>query len=196
MNRFFLVFTLILAAANNVNAKHCTKGIPCGNTCISRDKVCGGKPSSSESSGSGSSSSSSVSNYSSRISSSENNTSSNSSAPARSYSPSAKPQIAYECNGVIVTESEFKKCDSAQQSDSKDDKELAVEVGDEKKITNSPKTTTAVIAEILDADIFQCAGKKQQKIKLYGIDAPEDGQPFYQEARDVLKKFLYIAEAA
>jgi endonuclease YncB( thermonuclease family) len=136
-------------------------------------------------------SSSSVSNYSSRISSSENNTSSNSSAPARSYSPSAKPQIAYECNGVIVTESEFKKCDSAQQSDSKDDKELAVEVGDEKKITNSPKTTTAVAAEILDADIFQCAGKKQQKIKLYGIDAPEDGQPFYQEARDVLRKIFY-----
>jgi endonuclease YncB( thermonuclease family) len=194
MNRFFLVFILIFAAANNVTAKNCKKGIPCGDTCISRDKVCGGRPSissSSRSSESGSSSSSSTSNYSSRISSSGDDTSSNSSAPTRSYSPSAKPQITYECNGVAVTESEFKKCNSAQVGDRKDDKELADEVSDEKKITNSPKITTAVIAEILDADVFQCAGKKQQKIKLYGIDAPEDGQPFYQEARDVLKKLLY-----
>ena len=135
-------------------------------------------------------SSSSVSNYFSRISSSKNNTSSNLSATTRNYSYSVKPQIAYECNGVVVTESEFKKCDSAQQSDS-NDKELAVEVGDEKKITNSPKTTTAVVTDILDADIFQFSGKKQQKIKLYGIDAPEDGQPFYQEAKDMLKKFTH-----
>jgi micrococcal nuclease len=194
MNRFFLVFILMLAAASNVNAKHCTKGIPCGNTCISRDKVCGESPSSSSSSrssGSGSSSSSSASNYSSQIPSSEKNTSSNSSAPTRSYSPSAKPQVTYECNGVAVTESEFKRCNSAQVRDRKDDKELAGEVGDEKKVTNSPKTTTAVAAEILDADIFQYAGKKQQKIKLYGIDAPEDGQPFYQEAKDILKKLIH-----
>lgn len=191
MNRFSLVFILILATASNINAKHCTKGIPCGDTCISRDKVCGGISSSSRSSGSGSSSSSSASNYSSRISSSENNTSSNSSAPTRSYSSSVKPQITYECNGVIVTESEFKKCTSAQLGDRKDDKEFAVKVGDEKKVTNSPKTTTAVAAEILDADIFQYADKKQQKIKLYGIDAPEDGQPFYQEAKDMLKKLIH-----
>jgi endonuclease YncB( thermonuclease family) len=243
MNHFFLVFILIFAVVNNVNAKNCIQGKQCGNSCISRDKEChkgddSSSSSSSRSSGSVSSSissvlttakhcaegipcgntcipkdklcrenssnyllskplgdgrlsSSSASNYSSHISSSENNTSSNSSAPARSSSYSVKPQTTYECNGVAVTESEFKKCNSAQQSDKKDDKEVAVEVGDEKKITNSPKATTAVAAEILDADIFQCAGKNQQKIKFYGIDAPEDGQSFYQEAKDVLKKIIY-----
>ncbi len=185
MNRFFLVFILILATVSNVGAKNCKKGKPCGNSCISRDKVCGGRPSIS------SSSSSTTSNYSSRISSSGDDTSSNSSPPARSYSHSAKPQVTYECNGVTVTESEFKQCNSAQVGDRQHDKEFATEVGDVKRITNSTKTTTAVAAEMLDADIFQCSGKKQQEIKLYGIDAPEDGQPFYQEAKDMLKKFIH-----
>ncbi|WP_417909428.1 thermonuclease family protein [Candidatus Electronema sp. PJ] len=194
MNRFFLVLILMLAAASNVNAKNCKKGIPCGNTCISRDKVCGGRPSdssSSKSSGSGSSSNSLRSNSPSRNYSSGSNISSDSSSPTISYPSSAKPQTTYEGNVVIATDSEAKKDNSAQVGDRKDDKELAVEVGDEKKITNSPKTTTAVAAEILDADIFQCAGKKQQEIKLYGLDAPEDGQPFYQQAKDMLKKHTY-----
>lgn len=187
MNRFFLTLIFILAAASNLNAKNCKKGIPCGNTCISRDKVCGGKPSdslSSRSSESGSSSSSSSSN-----SPSQNSSESNSSYT--SYPSPQKNQGNYEGNGIIVTNSELKKDNSAQSADWNDDKDVATEDSDEKKTNHAPKTTTAVVANILDADIFQFSGKKKQKFRLYGIDAPEDGQPFYQEAKDILKKFTH-----
>lgn len=104
---------------------------------------------------------------------------------------SSKNRGNYEGNSVIVTDSEVKKDTSAQSADGKDDKDVAAEDSDERKTTPAPKTTTAVVAEILDADIFQFSGKKKQQIKLYGIDAPEDGQPFYQEAKDMLKKFIH-----
>lgn len=39
--RALLALVLVLALPSTLDAqKNCTKGIPCGNTCIARDKVC------------------------------------------------------------------------------------------------------------------------------------------------------------
>lgn len=156
-------------------AKNCKKGKPCGDSCIAIDKEC---------------------NVNSTSSSSSSDYSSSNSSPETSYSPSAKPQITYQCNGAIVSESEYKKCKSAQQDTAETNEKITIENSTEEKITNSPATTTVVVAEILDADIFQCSGKKKQKIRLYGIDAPEDGQAFFQEAKDMLRKFIHKKKIA
>jgi micrococcal nuclease len=186
MKRFYLILFLLVATASNVDAKNCKKGKPCGNSCIAMDKECR-LESSSSSSGS---SSYSPPDYSSGGSSSQRSIHTMHSSSSYSYS-SAPPQIIYKCNGVVVTESEYKNCKLIRQGFERDKELTDTDSSDKKKITHLPKTRTIVATEILDADIFQCAGKKQQKIRLYGIDAPEKGQPFYQEAKDMLKKLLY-----
>ncbi len=51
--------------------------------------------------------------------------------------------------------------------------------------------TVSIAFKILDADSFQTAGKKSKRITLHGINAPEKGQPFYQESKAMLKKLIY-----
>lgn len=48
------------------------------------------------------------------------------------------------------------------------------------------------VIDITDGDTFTLlVGNKTIKIRIYGIDAPEKGQPFGQRAKDGLSKLIY-----
>jgi endonuclease YncB( thermonuclease family) len=177
MKYFLLIFVLLFITADYADAKNCKKGKPCGNTCIARDKECHVDKSPYNPSIYNSSSDSII------YTTPRSSDSIIYTAPRRS---SARPQISYECNGVIVSESQFKECNSPQISS----EENGISTNTDDKNKKKSKRTTTVPTEILDADIFQPSGKKK-KIRLYGIDAPEEGQAFYQEAKDMLEKLIY-----
>jgi endonuclease YncB( thermonuclease family) len=50
-----------------------------------------------------------------------------------------------------------------------------------------PSHATMVLERVIDGDTFIASGLK---IRLWGIDAPERGEPLYQHSRLVLKQIL------
>jgi endonuclease YncB( thermonuclease family) len=61
---------------------------------------------------------------------------------------------------------------------------------DQEPEKKSPITIRMKVSGILDSDIFETNNKKRKKVILYGIDAPEQDQPFGQEAREFLKESI------
>lgn len=55
-------------------------------------------------------------------------------------------------------------------------------------LKRSPAKTLVTVARVIDGDTLELANGK--RIRLLGIDAPEKGQFFYEEARERLKKLV------
>ncbi|MCW5204201.1 thermonuclease family protein [Desulfobulbus sp. US2] len=60
---------------------------------------------------------------------------------------------------------------------------------EEKK--KSPVTISAVVSCVLNSDTLGTNKKGHKKISLYGIDAPEEDQPFGKEAKDFFRKKVF-----
>lgn len=102
--------------------------------------------------------------------------------------------ITYKCNGVVVTMNEFYNCAANSKNSNKvQEEKLKVDINDDKILLDSGKFSlnSCMISGILDADIIQSSGKNSKKIILYGIDAPEEGQPFHDEAENMLRKLTH-----
>ena len=55
-------------------------------------------------------------------------------------------------------------------------------------LKRSPAKTLVTVARVIDGDTLELANGK--RIRLLGIDAPEKGQFFYEEARERLKELV------
>lgn len=56
---------------------------------------------------------------------------------------------------------------------------------------------TGTVSKVIDGDTFElCGSEGCQKIRLCGIDAPEEGDLGYQTAKDALKALVYGVEVA
>ncbi|MCI5162884.1 MAG: hypothetical protein D3917_12885 [Candidatus Electrothrix sp. AX5] len=62
---------------------------------------------------------------------------------------------------------------------------------DQEKKKKLPVTINAVVSSILNSDTLGTNKKGHKKISLYGIDAPEEDQPFGQEAKDFFRKKVF-----
>ncbi|XCN72004.1 MAG: thermonuclease family protein [Candidatus Electrothrix aestuarii] len=169
---FFILFFLV---ASNVHAKNCKKGKPCGNSCIARSKTCH------KGSGSSSSSSSSSS-YSSPSYSSPSYSSPSYSSPSYSSPRSKKRKTTKrKTTGRYAPTASYT---SPRRS-------FPVDNFDEEETEKKPVTIRSRVSMIDDSDIFETNNKKCKKIVLYGIDAPEEDQPFGHEAKDFLSKKIF-----
>ncbi|CAK8723405.1 hypothetical protein KKHLCK_12785 [Candidatus Electrothrix laxa] len=62
---------------------------------------------------------------------------------------------------------------------------------DQENKKKSPVTISAVVSCILNSDTLGTNKKGHKKISLYGIDAPEEDQPFGKEAKDFFEKKVF-----
>ena len=62
---------------------------------------------------------------------------------------------------------------------------------EQEKKKKSPVTISAVVSRILDSDTLETNKKGHKRISLYGIDAPEEDQPFGKEAKDFFEKKVF-----
>jgi len=62
---------------------------------------------------------------------------------------------------------------------------------DQEEKKKSPVTISAVVSKILDSDTLETNKKGHKRISLYGIDAPEEDQPFGKEAKDFFRKKVF-----
>ncbi|MCI5134692.1 MAG: thermonuclease family protein [Candidatus Electrothrix sp. AW2] len=164
---FFILFFFVIGDGY---AKNCKKGKPCGNSCIAQSKTCR--------KGLGSSSlydypspykSSSLSRKSVKK---RGNTSSN-------YSKRNHKRRTTSSSYVAASYTSPRRLTASEESH------------DQKEKKASPATVWSSVSKILDADIFKVRNKKNKKIRLYGIDAPELDQPFGKEAKDFLTNYIY-----
>lgn len=56
------------------------------------------------------------------------------------------------------------------------------------KSTPVPETTSAIVSEVIDGDTIRL--QNGERIRLLGINTPEMGQPYYEEARNRLKELI------
>ncbi|WLE95915.1 MAG: thermonuclease family protein [Candidatus Electrothrix communis] len=62
---------------------------------------------------------------------------------------------------------------------------------EQEKKKKSPVTISAVVSKILNSDTLETNKKGHKRISLYGIDAPEEDQPFGKEAKDFFRKKVF-----
>lgn len=105
----------------------------------------------------------------------------------------------YKCNGVVVTRDRFENCvpniGSAGKVGNNPSNSFPIALPKKEKMAlrvkknNSKILSGYSISEILDSDII--LAKSSEKIILYGIDAPVEGQPFHDEAENMLRKLVH-----
>ena len=163
--RLFWVLVLSLFMVGNVYAKNCKKGKACGNTCIASWKDCHV--------GSGSSSNSSFD------SSLSDYSLPNVSSPSYSSSRRSKRRKSTYAHTPTASYTSPRRNFSSNTSDDQEEKK------------KSPVMLNTIASKVLDSDILEISKKQYRKISLYGIDAPEEDQPFGQEAREFFTKKVF-----